>query len=147
MLSAAEFLSRVDRDRVANAIREAESRTSGEVRVHLEDHIEEGLLEHAAFVFEELGMQRTQERNGVLIYVSVADRLVAVIGDKGIHERVPEGYWDSAVAILKQRFAAGEQADGLCEVVRTIGNSLSEFFPSRNDDRNELSNEVSIGGR
>lgn len=147
MLSAADFLSKSDRDRVAEAIRDAESITSGEIRVHLEDHIEDGLLEHAAFVFEELGMQHTRERNGVLVYISVADRLVAVIGDKGINERVPEGFWDSTVKVLEQRFARDERAEGLCEVVRSVGKLLAQHFPSRKDDRNELSNEVSVGNR
>ncbi|HRD51084.1 MAG TPA: TPM domain-containing protein, partial [Flavobacteriales bacterium] len=78
--TAAEFLTEAERERVSRAVSEAELRTSGEIRVHLEDHIEEDVLQHAAFVFEELGMQRTKDRNGVLIYVSVGDRQVAVIG-------------------------------------------------------------------
>jgi uncharacterized membrane protein len=144
---AEDFLTDAERKVVAAAIAEAERATSGEIRVHIEDHIEEDVLRHAAFVFGELGMQHTRDRNGILIYVCVADRLVAVLGDKGIDEKVPEGFWDGTVAVLKEHFAAGRQAEGLCEAVRKVGERLSTFFPPRHDDRNELSNEVTYGRR
>ena len=147
MSKSGDFLDNDERRRVAQAIGEAERLTSGEIRVHIEEHIEEDVLDHAAFVFEELGMQHTAERNGILIYASVADRLVAVIGDKGINDRVPPGYWDGIVGLLKQHFAAGRHADGLCEAVHQVATKLQEFFPQRSEDRNELSNEVSFGRR
>lgn len=145
MPDAEDFLTDAERKVVAAAIAEAERATSGEIRVHIEDHIEEDLLDHAAYIFEELGMQHTRERNGILIYVCVADRLVAVLGDKGINEKVPDGFWNGTVNVLKTHFAAGEQADGLCEAVRMVGERLSTFFPPQGDDRNELSNEVTYG--
>jgi uncharacterized membrane protein len=146
-LSAAEFLSKAERERVSQAIGEAERLTSGEIRVHLEDHIEEDVVDHAVFVFEELGMHRTDQRNGVLIYVCVADRKVAVIGDKGINERVPEGFWTDVVAVLKLHFAAGRRADGLAEAVHMVASKLKQHFPLLTNDRNELSNEVSFSRR
>ncbi len=145
VLTAEEFLTKEERRQVAQAIGEAEQRTSGEIRVHIEDHIEEDVLEHAAYIFEELGMQHTQERNGCLVYVCVADRLVAVIGDKGINERVPEGFWNGVVEQLKLHFAAGRQAQGLCEAVHQVAAQLQQYFPRRSDDRDELTNEVSFG--
>ncbi len=147
MANAEDFLSAPQRESVAQAIAQAERITSGEIRVHIEEHIEEDPLQHAAFVFHELGMQHTRERNGVLLFVSVADRLVAVFGDQGINDKVPQGFWDSTVALLKQHFAEGRQAEGLCEAVRVIGEKLASFFPPRSDDKNELSNEVTFGGR
>ncbi len=146
-LTAEDFLSKAERERVAQAIGEAERLTSGEIRVHLEDHIEDDVLDHAAFVFEELGMHRTDQRNGVLIYVCVADRKVAVIGDKGINERVPEGFWTDVVAVLKLHFAAGRRADGLAEAVHMVASKLKQHFPLLANDRNELSNEVSFSRR
>lgn len=145
MLTAEVFLNESERARVAQAINAAEMRTSGEIRVHLDDHIEDDVMDHAVFVFEELGMHRTCDRNGALIYVSVADRKVAVIGDQGINARVPENFWTDVVGLLKLHFAAGKQADGLCEAVTLVGEKLAAFFPLRQDDTNELSNEVSIG--
>ena len=144
VLSAEDFLTAEERKRVAQAIGEAELRSSGEIRVHLEDHIEDDVLDHAAFVFEELGMHKTAERSGVLIYVCAADRKVAVIGDKGINERVPANFWNDVLAVLQQHFAAGRRVEGLCEAVRMVGEKLIHFFPRRADDRDELSNEVSF---
>ena len=142
--TAADFLTDPERKRVAQAIGAAERPTSGEIRVHLEDHIDEDLLDHAAFVFEELGMQKTRDRNGVLIYVCVADRKVAVIGDKGINEVVPEGFWKDVLAVLQMHFAAGRRVEGLCEAVGMVGEKLIRFHPMRSDDRDELSNDVSM---
>lgn len=147
VLSAEDMLDASGRQRVAAAISAAEQGTSAEIRVHIEDHIEEDVLDHAAYVFEELGMQHTRERNGVLIYISAADRLVAVLGDKGINERVPEGFWDRTVELLKAQFAQGCYADGLCDAVQQVADQLQHFFPRRADDRDELSNEVSFGKR
>jgi len=142
-----DFLTDVERQVVAEAISKAERATSGEIRVHIEEHIEEDVLDHAAYIFEELGMQHTRERNGILIYVCVADRLVAVLGDKGINDKVPDGFWDGTVEVLKSHFAAGKQAEGLCEAVRMVGERLSTFFPPKGNDPNELSNEVTYGRR
>jgi len=142
-----DFLTDAERRVVAEAISKAERATSGEIRVHIEEHIEEDVLDHAAYIFEELGMQNTRERNGILIYVCVADRLVAVLGDKGINEKVPDGFWDGTVEVLKSHFAAGKKAEGLCEAVRMVGERLSTFFPPKGDDPNELSNEVTYGRR
>ncbi|HOZ39354.1 MAG: TPM domain-containing protein [Flavobacteriales bacterium] len=147
MLTAAEFLSATERLQVERAIGEAEQRTSGEIRVHFEDHIEDDVLDHAAFIFEELGMHRTRDRNGVLIYISVADRRVAVIGDKAINEAVPQGFWNDVVGVLKLHFAASRRADGLAEAVHMVGAKLQAFFPLRSDDSNELSNTITYSQR
>ncbi|HRH70740.1 MAG: TPM domain-containing protein [Flavobacteriales bacterium] len=145
VLAAEDFLSTAERERVKGAIGAAEKRTSGEIRVHLEDHIEDEVLDHAAFIFEELGMHRTRDRNGVLIYLSVADRKVAVIGDAGINAVVPDGFWTDVVGVLKLHLAAGRHADGLCEAVHMVGEKLVSDFPLKQDDRDELSNEISFG--
>jgi uncharacterized membrane protein len=147
VLSAAEFLTGAERELVERAIVEAEQRTSGEIRVHFEDHIEEEVLDHAAFIFEELAMHRTRDRNAVLIYISVVDRKVAVIGDKGINEVVPAGFWNDVVGVLQLYFAGGKRADGLVEAVHLVGAKLRHFFPLRNDDRNELSNTITFSER
>ena len=93
-VSAEELLTEQDLERVHAAIRAAEQRTSGEIRVHLDDVIVDDVMDHAAFVFQELAMHRTRERNAVLIFINVAQRRAAVIGDVGIHARLPKGYWN-----------------------------------------------------
>lgn len=147
VLAAGDLLNEAERLRVREAIAAAEKRTSGEIRVHLEDHIEDDVLDHAAFIFEELGMHRTRDRNGVLIYLSVADRKMAVIGDAGINARVPENFWNDVIALLKLHLAAGRFADGLVEAVQTVGEKLRAHFPLKTDDRDELTNEISFGHR
>jgi uncharacterized membrane protein len=144
-ISAEDLLSTGDLERVREAVRQAEARTSGEIRVHLDDTIVEDVLDHAAFIFEELGMHRTQDRNGVLIYVSVAERRAAVIGDAGINAKLPGGYWNETLGVMLEQFKAGRYCEGLCMGVERLGEQLRTHFPRANDDRNELSDEVSIG--
>ncbi len=144
-LTAEELLSPEDLERVRDAVRQAEGRTSGEIRVHLDDTIVDDVLDHAAFVFEELGMHRTNERNGVLIYVSVAQRRAAVVGDAGINERLPAGYWNETLGVILEQFKADRYVEGLCMGVQRLGEQLRTHFPRAADDRNELSDDVSIG--
>ncbi len=144
MVTAEDLLTKQQREQVAQAIAEAERSTSSEIRVHLEDHIEEDVLDHAAYIFEELGMHRTAERNGILIYICVADRTMAVIGDKGINEKVPEGFWDGLIGSLRSHFQQGLYAEGLILAVKTVGSLAARYFPRNSNDRNELSNEVSF---
>lgn len=144
-LTAEELLSPGELERVREAVRRAEERTSGEIRVHLDDTIVDDVLDHAAFIFEELGMHRTQDRNGVLIYVSVAERRAAVIGDSGINAKLPDGYWNETLGVILEQFKADRYCEGLCMGVERLGEQLRAHFPRMNDDRNELSDDVSIG--
>lgn len=129
---------------VAQAIAAAEKRTSAEIRIHLEDHIEEDVLVHAAFIFEELGMTNTKERNGILIYICVADRQMAVLGDKGINEHVPPGFWEHVIEVMREHFSRMQHAEGLVKAVGMVGEIAAEWFPFKRNDRDELSNEVSF---
>ncbi|NUQ15402.1 MAG: TPM domain-containing protein [Flavobacteriales bacterium] len=142
---AERFLTPAEHARVRAAIAEAEHCTSGELRVHLEDLCQEDVLDHAAFIFDELGMHRTAARNGVLIYISVGDHRMAVIGDAGINAVVPAGFWNDVLGVLRLHFAAGRNADGLCEAVHMVGAKLRAHFPRGRADRNELPDDISIG--
>lgn len=145
LLTIDTFLSRAELDRVRDAVRNAEKRTSGEIRVHLDAAIMEGVLDHAAFVFDDLGMKKTKDRNGVLLYVSVPSRKIAVIGDAGIHARSGQGYWDAVLELVLSHFREGRHCDGLCAGVERIGEQLREHFPYERDDVNELDDDVSFG--
>jgi uncharacterized membrane protein len=144
--SPAVFLSGREREMVVGAIRDAESRTSGEVRVCLERRCPAGAdtLARAAEHFARLGMTRTALKNGVLIYVALADRRFAILGDAGIHERVGEAEWGKIRDGVATRFGAGEFCKGICEAVTRIGELLSSSFPRRTGDANELPDEISI---
>jgi len=140
-----EWLTPEELARVRDAVRDAEKRTSGEIRVHLDIAIMEDVLDHAAFVFRNLGMAKTQERNGVLIYVSVPGRKVAVIGDEGIHAKLGDTYWQDVLKIILEHFKQDRFCDGLCAGVERLGEQLREHFPYQRNDVNELRDDVSFG--
>ena len=138
------FLSEDDLDAVARAVAAAEKQTSAEVRVHLDHACPGDALPRAIKVFERLGMHKTPERHGVLVYISVTDRKLAVIGDKGIHERVGEAYWRELVDAVRDRMRGERPRDGLVHAVSELGAVLGRHFPRRPDDTNTLSDAVSI---
>lgn len=140
-----EWLSPEELKRVHGAVREAERRTSGEVRVHLDVAIMDDVLDHAAFVFHELGMDNTKDRNGVLLYVCVPGRRVAVIGDEGIHAKLGDAYWHDVLEVVLGHFRADRFCEGLCAGVQLLGEKLSEHFPYERGDVNELDDQVSFG--
>jgi len=139
----ARFLSKDDEQRVLAAIREAETNTSGEIRVHLQPRCKGATMEVAKRRFERMGMTRTELRNGVLFFVATKDKQVAVLGDKGIDEVTPPDFWDGVLATVTDCFREGRVADGLCEGILMAGKALQEFFPHQSDDVNELSDEIS----
>ena len=139
------FMSEADLDRVARAVAEAEARTSAEIRVHLDARCPGDPMAQAVKVFERLGMHRTAGRHGVLIYVAVGDRRLAVIGDAWIHGRVGEEYWQRLVDAITSHFREQRLRDGFVHAVRELGELLCRHFPRRRDDTNELSDQVSVG--
>ena len=139
-----EFLSDDDLASISSAVRQAEARTSAELRVHLDHTCETETLSRAIKVFERLGMHKTAARNGVLIYISVSDHKLAVIGDKGIHERVGEAYWRDLVGAVRERLRQQRSREGLEHAIAEVGRTLGHHFPRRPDDRNELPDEVSL---
>jgi uncharacterized membrane protein len=140
-----EFLSEADLESLASAVRQAEAKTSAEIRVHLDHTSNEDALPRAIRIFERLGMHRTAQRNGVLIYISVQDHKLAVIGDAGIHERVGEAYWRGLVDAVRERMRQQRSREGLIHAITELGSTLGRHFPRRPDDRNELSDDVSLG--
>jgi Predicted membrane protein len=143
-MALASFLNKEEQERVVSAIADAERATSGEIRVHVEPKCKGGEpYTRAVEMFNGLKMFETAERNGVLIYVAYKSHHFAIIGDSGINEKVPEGFWDDEKDILGKHLSDGKQCEGLCEVIKMIGDNLSKYFPCQADDKNELSNEIS----
>jgi uncharacterized membrane protein len=139
------FLSESELDEIARVIAEVERRTSGEIRVHLGPACPGDPVARAVDVFERLGMHRTAGRNGALIYVAPDDHKLAVIGDEGIHARVGQEYWERLVSSAAARFREGHACAGLVAAVREVGATLEAHFPPEPDDRDELSDAVSLG--
>ena len=143
MSKTEDFLSKAEEQEIVHAIVEAEKNTSGEIRVHIEEHTEKSPLERAQEVFFELKMDETQDRNGVLFYVCVSDKKFAIIGDKGINEAVESDFWDCTKDIVIANFKEGNFKKGLVEGILRAGERLKKYFPYQSDDTNELSNEIS----
>lgn len=142
-MSSDLYLSEEQEQHVIDAIAEAEKRTSGEIRIHLEQHCDREPLVRAARIFHELGMDQTQQQNGVLIYVATEDHQIAVYAGKGIHEQVEDGFWEDIVHLMTEQFKKDEFEKGIADAVRMVGQKLEELFPYQKGDINELTDEIS----
>lgn len=144
-MTVKEFLSEKEEKEIVEAIKQAEKSTSGEIRVHLESHCSSDPIKRAKAVFNKLQMHKTALRNGVLFYVAIEDKKFAILGDKGINEKVPENYWKGIKAILKEHFSQGKYGNGLSICIIKTGEQLKTHFPYQADDINELSDDISYG--
>ncbi|AEW86960.1 hypothetical protein B0A78_05360 [Flavobacterium columnare NBRC 100251 = ATCC 23463] len=145
MSTVEDFLSKTDEEAVVEAIRSAESLTSGEIRVHIEKNTSLVALERAKEVFCFLKMDQTQLRNGVLLYVAVETKTFAIYGDKGINEVVPVDFWESTRDIILEQFKLGNFKQGLIEGILKAGIQLQKYFPWTETDKNELPDTLSKG--
>ena len=132
---------------VTAAIQKAEQRTSGEIRVYIENHCKEtDPVLRATDVFKQLKMNETAERNGVLVYVAMKDKKLAVYGDAGIHEKVGDAFWQSAVDGILLHFNRNNYSEGIAGIVYGIGEALATHFPYvQKDDTNELPDDIVFG--
>ena len=143
-------LTKAELKQIADAISDAERNTSGEIRVSIRkrralNERKLSLHELAVHNFFQLGMDKTKEKTGVLIFLSLSDRAFQIIADEGIHKRVSDGHWDRLAAGMTTHFKEKRFCQGICETVRQIGATLSREFPKKSGDTNELPNDVSIG--
>jgi len=140
-----EPFSSSEKLQITSAIEEAEMSSSGEIRVHVDLSCTKEPVERAIECFDKLGMSATELRNGVLVYLSIKERSFAIIGDKGINEKVPDGFWDSTRDLMLSHFKNNQLVEGLCAGIKHAGIQLKEHFPLAADDSNELSNDISFG--
>ena len=143
MTKVDEFLSKEEEEEVVEAIRKAELKTSGEIRVHLEKSSKGDIWKRAMEVFHLLKMDNTKEANGVLIYVAVEDRNFIIYGDKGINDVVPRDFWESTKDAIVVQFKKGNFKQGLVDGILKAGHQLQEHFPWEEGDKNELSDKIS----
>ena len=145
MSKVEDFLTKAEEAEVVEAIRLAEKNTSGEIRVHLEKETSIAPIERAVEVFHELGMDTTQLRNGVIIYVAVKSKKFAIYGDKGINDKVNDDFWNCTKDIMIKHFKTGNNFQALVEGIHNAGEQLQKHFPFEDGDKDELSNEISKG--
>lgn len=127
------------------AIRDAENRTSGEIRVHLESTCAGNARKRAEYLFHHLKMDNTKDANGILFYLAVDDHKFTILGDSGIDRNVGEGFWEEIRSGMESRFRESEYTKGLVYGIQETGVKLSEFFPWQEDDINELPDEITTG--
>ena len=141
-----DTITPADEQKIVAAIQEAEQKTSGEIRVHIESNCEGDVLDRATEVFAELHMHQTELRNGVLFYVALEDHQFAVLGDAGINATVPDHFWEDITAEVVKQFKQKKYAEGLASGIRMAGEQLQSHFPyDRHGDTNELSDDISFG--
>lgn len=147
LFKKSRLLSASDKQLLVQAIQTAEKTTSGEIRVFVESHLNKvDALTRAQQIFIKNKMQKTEQRNGVLLYVALEDKKLAVFGDQGIHEKVGDTYWNQQVQIMLSHFKSENYVTGLTEVILAIGEALTSHFPyDRSNDVNELSDEIMVG--
>ncbi len=135
-------LSDKEQEKIKHSIEWAEKATSGEVRVCIEKKCTKDAFERAIECFFDLKMQETKLKNGVLIYVAMEDHKFAIIGDSGINEVIPDGFWDSTKLLMLEKFKTDEIAEGISLGIIEAGKQLKKYFPYQSDDINELPDDI-----
>lgn len=147
-MSVFSFLSPklpIDIQQIEQAILHLEQQTSAELRVVVERKTKNlPAIERANQLFDELKMRETVQRNAVLIYLSINPRLIAIVGDEGIHQHVGDGFWQNVYVVMKKYCQQGELTLAIVEGIRQTEKSLAMYFPIQPEDKNELANEVVI---
>jgi uncharacterized membrane protein len=142
-----EFLSQLDHPRIVAAIAAAEAKTSGEIRVYIQrGELNGEALALAQEKFLEFGMDKTAQRNAVLILVAPRAQKFAVIGDEGVHQKCGAEFWDRLVADMRGHFQRAAFTDALVLAIEETGKLLERYFPrSAAADVNELPDDVIEG--
>jgi uncharacterized membrane protein len=141
-----DFLNQLNHDRIVSTIRAAEANTSGQIRVYIQrGELDGDALVEARAKFKRLGMEQTNERNGILIFVTPRARKFAVIGDKGIHAKCGAEFWDRLVVSMREHFLNSNFTNGLAEAIEEAGRVLARHFPKKASPQNELPDEIVEG--
>lgn len=138
------FFTAEEQRRITGAVAAAEKITSGEIRVHLARKAGRNPYKAAVSVFEHLGMHKTEARNGVLIFLALKEKRFAIIGDQGINEKVPDDFWEETSRVMAGHFRRDDFAGGIAAGIANAGEKLAAFFPWKEDDVNELPDEISM---
>lgn len=144
MSSVKTFFSEEEKEKIVDAIKQAELQTSGEIRLHVESKCAIDPVKRATQLFHELNMHNTQLRNGVLFYLAVKTRHFAVVGDEGINSKVGDTFWTQIKEQTISDFKKEAFANGLINSILECGKQLKHFFPLQSNDKNELSNDISF---
>ena len=142
-----EFFSADQKERIVAAIRSMEKQTSGEIRVFVESKNPfVDPVDRAAKIFFKLKMEKTDNRNGVLLYIATKHKELALFGDEGIYKATGADYWNGAVKNMISHFDGDDICEGMVQCIRQVGETLKEKFPyNKTEDKNELPDEIVFG--
>lgn len=126
------------------AIRSFEKRTSGELVVSFQPVCKGDPYKEGRRLFKRLKLQRTRQRNAVLMVLFLHSRKFAVLGDEGIDTAVPDDFWDATVDLMTDHFTHGRLREGLLEGIERLGGALAEYFPWQPDDTDEIADDIHI---
>ncbi len=142
-----DFFSEEEKERIVAAIRSMEQQTSGEIRIFVESKNPfVAPVDRAAELFFKLKMEKTEHRNGVLLYIATKHKELALFGDEGIYKITGAGYWDNAVKNMIAKFNGDDICEGIVQCIYQVGETLKEKFPyNRTEDKNELPDEIVFG--
>jgi uncharacterized membrane protein len=132
-------------EQIVGAIADAEKRTSGEIRVFVSERAVDNPIEAAEKEFVRMGMTKTAQRNGVLVFFAPKSQKYAVVGDQGVHQRCGQGFWEHITEDMTPLLRAGKFTEAVVHAVHEIGNTLAKEFPPIFGDKNELPNRVERG--
>ncbi len=141
------FFSEAEQKRITDAIKQAELQTSGEIKVHVEEHCPyDDPLHRATEVFRFLSLEHTALRNGVLFYISITDRKFAILGDQGIDRATGPDFWNASKDLMYLYLHSGDTITGLCLAIEKAGEALKLHFPYDSEtDKNEIPDNISFG--
>lgn len=143
-MSANSLISNVEIELIKVAIGNAELLTSGEIRVHIESKCKTDPLEKAILIFQKLNMHHTKFRNGVLIFIALNDRKFSIVGDQGIYSKVEPDFWNSTKKLMQEKMSSGQMIEGIITGIKEAALQLQKYFPSSENDKNELSNDITF---
>ncbi|MCU7695172.1 TPM domain-containing protein [Haoranjiania flava] len=141
------FFTEEEQKQIISAIQQAEMHTSGEVRLFVESKCQYvNALDKAVAIFEHLQMHQTANRNGVLIYIALKHKQLAIFGDEGIHQRVGKEFWDKELQKIISEFKSDQFVAGIVNVINDIGAVLKTHFPApAENNKNELPDDIIFG--
>lgn len=141
-----KIFNQIEQEKIVQAINLAENLTSGEIRLVVERRVQKKeAFTQAEYYFEKLGMHQTGQRNGVLIYLAIEDHQFAIIGDSGIHKKLPPEFWEQTKETMVEFFKKEDYLNGLIAGIKEAGRQLAHYFPRLDDDVNELPNDIYFG--
>ena len=143
------FFSDDDFLRISGKIKEMEKNTSGEIRIAVKEKKsfsdrKKNIRALAEKEFYKLNMHNTRDKTGILLYLLLNERQFYILADKGIHEKVGDETWLKVRDEIQLHFHDGKFSQGLIWGIERVGKILSEHFPIKEDDTNELSNKIII---